>query len=194
MIESSKSVRIQGRGYQTQKERINKLLSELESDPDRNHSEQLEKQATLLSNMLKDLDLTGIISLADFLEIFGETEDQVSDWNHSAKFRIQDLMMRAFKEVSDRKAATQTGFKKLNYPQFNGDMLNYQEFKKRWQIEIIPERRPHALELAALRESIPALAKAKIIAATSMTEAWKLLDRTTLPGRIIFHSSKTHKL
>ena len=128
-IESSKSVRIRGRSYQKQKERINKLLSELETNPDGNHSEQLEKQATLLSNILKDLDLTGIISLADtepeFLEIFGETEDQVSDWNHATKFRIQDLMIRAFKEVSDRKAATQTGFKKLNYPQFNGDVLNY---------------------------------------------------------------------
>ena len=33
-IESSKSVRIRGRSYQTQKQRINKLLSKLESDPD----------------------------------------------------------------------------------------------------------------------------------------------------------------
>ena len=32
------------------------------------------------------------------------------------------------------------------------------------------------MKLAALRESIPALAKAKIVAATSMIEAWKLLD------------------
>ena len=85
-------------------------------------------------------------------------------------------MIRAFKEVSDRKAATQTGFKKLNYPQFNGDVLNYQEFKRRWKIEVVPKRRPPALELAALRESIPALAKAKIVAATSMAEAWKMLD------------------
>ena len=32
------------------------------------------------------------------------------------------------------------------------------------------------MELAALRESIPALAKAKIIAVKTMAEAWKLLD------------------
>ena len=179
-IESSKSVRIRGRSYQTQKQRINKLLSELEADPDKNHSEHLEKQATLLSTMLKDLDLTGIVSLADtepdFIEVFGETEDQVSDWGHEAKFRIQDLMIRASKEVSDRKAVTQTGFKKLSHPQFNGDVLNYQEFKRRWRIEVVPERRPPALELAALRESIPAPAKAKIITVTTMAEAWKLLD------------------
>merc|ERR1712112_405079 len=85
-------------------------------------------------------------------------------------------MIRASKEVSERKAATQTGFKKLEYPQFNGDVLNYQEFKRRWKNKVVPERKPAALELAALRESIPALARAKIIATTSMLEAWKLLD------------------
>ena len=128
------------------------------------------------------MDITGIISLADsepdFIEVFGETEDQVSDWGHEAKYRIQDLMIRAYKEVSDRKASTQTGFKKLNYPQFNGDVLNYQEFKRRWKIEVIPERRPPALELAALRESVPPIAKAKIIGSfsTSIMEISKKLE------------------
>ena len=83
------------------------MLVNLEADPEKYHSEQLEKQATLLSSMLKDLDIIGIISLADtepnFIEVFGETEDQVSDWSHTAKYRIQDLMIRAYKEVSDRK-------------------------------------------------------------------------------------------
>ena len=32
------------------------------------------------------------------------------------------------------------------------------------------------MELAALREALPPLAKAKVIAVTSMMEAWKLLD------------------
>ena len=85
-------------------------------------------------------------------------------------------MIRASKEVSERKAATQTWFQKLNYPQLNGDVLNYQEFKRRWENEVVPERKPAALELAALRESIPALAKAKIAAITTTDEAWKLLD------------------
>ena len=80
-------------------------------------------------------------------------------------------MIRAYEEVSDRKASTQSGFKKLSYPHFNGDVLCYQEFKRRWQIEVVPEGRPPALELAALRESVPAIAKAKIITATSMGEA-----------------------
>ena len=179
-MESSKSVMIRGRRYQTQKERINKMIADLEADPERFHSEKLENQANLLSNMLKDLNINEIIGLADtepdFLEIFGETGDQESDWSMATKFKIQDMLIRAYKEVADRKASTQLGFKKLSYPSFNGDVLCYQEFRRRWHIEVIPERRPPALELAALRESVSAIAKAKIIACTTMGEAWKLLD------------------
>ena len=60
--------------------------------------------------MLKDLDLTSIVSLADtepdFIEIFGENEDQITDWVKEARYRIQDLMIRASKKVSERKALT----------------------------------------------------------------------------------------
>ena len=50
------------------------------------------------------------------------------------------------------------------------------EFKRRWRLEVVPERRPVAMELAALREVLPSSAKAKIIAVTTMLEAWKILD------------------
>ena len=50
------------------------------------------------------------------------------------------------------------------------------EFKKRWAAEVVPERKPPAIELVALRESIPVSAKAKIADVTTMGEAWKLLD------------------
>ena len=49
--------------------------------------------------------------------------------------------------------------------------MNYQDFKRRWKIEVVPERRPPALELAVLQESIPVLTKAKIITVTTMAEA-----------------------
>ena len=135
------------------------MIADLEADPERFHSEKLENQANLLSNMLKDLNINEIIGLADtepdFLEIFGETEDQVSDWSMATKFKIQDMLIRAYKEVADRKASTQSGFKKLSYPSFNGDVLCYQEFRRHWRIEVVPERRPPALKLAELRESVP---------------------------------------
>ena len=41
---------------------------------------------------------------------------------------------------------------------------------------MVPERKLPAIELVALRESIPASAKAKIADVTTMGKAWKLLD------------------
>lgn len=46
------------------------------------------------------------------------------------EIRFEELESITFVEISDRKASTQTGFKKLSYPSFNGEVLNYQEFKK----------------------------------------------------------------
>ena len=85
-------------------------------------------------------------------------------------------MIRASNKIFKRKAATKTGFKKLSYPHINGDVLNFLEFKKHWAAEAVPERKPPALKLVALRDSIPATAKAKIADVTTMVEAWKLLD------------------
>ena len=42
--------------------------------------------------------------------------------------------------------------------------------------EVVPERKPPALKLVTLRDSIPATAKAKIADVTTMVKAWKLLD------------------
>ena len=45
------------------------------------------------------MDIKHIFSIADnepdFLEIFGETEDQIDDWRHGTEARIYDLIIRA---------------------------------------------------------------------------------------------------
>ena len=93
------------------------MIADLEADPERFHSEKLENQAILLSNMLKDININMIIGLADtepdFLEIFCVTEDKVSDWSITTKFKIQDLLIRVYNKEADRKASTQSGLKRL---------------------------------------------------------------------------------
>ena len=39
--------------------------------------------------------------------------------------RIEDLLIQASKEFAEQKLATQTGFKKLLYPNFNGFVLDF---------------------------------------------------------------------
>ena len=62
-------------------------------------------------------------------------------------------------------------------PKFNDDVLSYLKLKKRWKVEVVPERKTVALEHAAMRNPIPALAKAKIMdisMISMMTDFWKI--------------------
>ena len=69
------------------------MLQDIEENASQNHSEHLEKQATLLSTMLNKMDIRRLISFADnepdFLEIFGETEDQIDDWKMILKHALK---------------------------------------------------------------------------------------------------------
>ena len=78
--------------------------------------------------------------------------------------------------MAERKSATKSGFRMFAYPNFNGDILNYLEFKKHWKEEVVPERKPIALELAALREAVSVIAKGKLIDVSNITDVWMLLD------------------
>ena len=125
------------------------MLSKLEEYSSLHHSEHLKEQAAILCSMLNQINVDHIISIADhkpnFLDMFGETEDQVNDWRHATEDRITDLLIKASKEISERKAATQSGFKKLTYPHFNRDVFNYLEFRKCWAAEFVPEKKPITL-------------------------------------------------
>ena len=67
--------------------------------------------------------------------------------------------------------ATQSGFRKLAYPNINGDILKYLEFKKLWKEEGVPKRKPITLELAALREAVSVIDKGKLIDVSNLTDA-----------------------
>ena len=53
--------------------------------------------------MLISIEIDKILILCksepDFFSIFGETEDDISDWRLSIKERIEDLLIKASKEV-----------------------------------------------------------------------------------------------
>ena len=61
-------------------------------------------------------------------------------------------MIRTSREVPERRAETQFGFKKLAYPHFSGDVLIYVELKKQWAAKFVPERKRPALEIVALSQ------------------------------------------
>ena len=54
--------------------------------------------------MLKSMEIDKILILCetepDFFSIFGETEDNIHDWRLSTEVRIEDLLIKASKEVA----------------------------------------------------------------------------------------------
>ena len=93
--------------------------------------------------MLKATNIGHILSLWEtkqkFLSIFGETEDDINELPNATEIRIEDLVIQASKEVPKQKSATKTALKKLSYPSFNGDVLNFLKLIKRWTAEVTPE-------------------------------------------------------
>ena len=57
LLTSSKSLKIEGKSYQIKKQRIDKLLNEIEENSSLHHSEHLEKQAARLPTMLNKMDI-----------------------------------------------------------------------------------------------------------------------------------------
>ena len=90
----------------------------------------------MLSSLLKSINVKHVLSLSetepDLFSIFGETEDKIDDWYYATEIRIEHLLIRASKEVSEPRSATHSGFRKLFHPNFNGDILNFLELKNRW--------------------------------------------------------------
>ena len=125
------------------------MLSKLEENSSLHHSKHLKKQAALISTRLTKINVNRIIFFADhesnFLDMFGKTEDQLHNRRHTTEDQITDLLIKASKEISERKTATPSVFKKLAYPYFNGEVINYLEFKKCWAAEVVPERKPIAI-------------------------------------------------
>ena len=82
-LASSKTTKLKGRSYQAQKMRIKNLLYDIEADSPSNHSKHLKEQASLLSSMLKSMDINKNLVLCetepDFFTMFGETEDNIHD-------------------------------------------------------------------------------------------------------------------
>ena len=55
------------------------------------------------------MNIEHVLSLSEaepnFLSIFGETGNKIDDWYHAREIRIEDLLIKASKEVSKQKSA-----------------------------------------------------------------------------------------
>ena len=62
-------------------------------------------------------------------------------------------------------------------PKFNGDDLEFAEFKRKWAAQVNKANLPEESELDKLRDAIPKEAKDQLYGVDKLDEAWKILSQ-----------------
>ena len=70
-----------------------------------------------------------------------------------------------------------TYLKKVEPPTFNGDILEFPEFKRKWAAVVSRENLEEESELDRLRDQIPESARKMLIGEKSLVNAWKILTK-----------------
>merc|ERR1712082_420313 len=75
------------------------------------------------------------------------------------------------------KPKEQVFLEKTKPPKFNGDVLEFAEFKRKWMAQVNKANLPEESELDKLRDNIPKEAKDQLYAVEKLDEAWKILSQ-----------------
>ena len=62
-------------------------------------------------------------------------------------------------------------------PKFNGDIIEYPEFKRKWKALVESAKLPTEAELDKLKDAVPKTAKDQLYGCNEIKEAWSILDK-----------------
>ena len=96
------------------------------------------------------------------------TENKVDHIIGDASSDRQNLAM-------GRSPREQVYLEKTKPPKFNGDELEFPEFKRKWASQVSKAYLPEETELDKLRDAVPKEAKDQLYGVTSLTVAWEIL-------------------
>ena len=71
----------------------------------------------------------------------------------------------------------QTYLKKIDPPEFDGDIIGYPDFKRKWKANVSNAHLSVEGELDRLKDNIPEQAAKLIFSEATMDSAWKVLDQ-----------------
>ena len=74
-------------------------------------------------------------------------------------------------------ASSRTYLKKIEPPNFSGDILDFPEFKRKWAANVTREKLEEESELDRLRDNVPETARKMLIGEKSLGNAWKILTK-----------------
>ena len=127
-----------------------------------------------------------LIKISDVSEVTG-IQTQLSEFTSLERARVDSLEMALVTKIKDDVVAaarssghsghSHTYLKKQDPPQFNGDILDYPEFVRRWGSQVHSEKLEEQSELDRLRDNIPNDAKKMLTGEKSLVGAWKILTK-----------------
>ena len=71
----------------------------------------------------------------------------------------------------------QVYLEKTKPPKFNGDELEFPEFKRKWLSQVNKANLPEETELDKLRDAVPKDAKDQLYGVTALSNAWEILEK-----------------
>ena len=90
----------------------------------------------------------------------------------------------------DRKT-DQTYLKKLDPPDFKGDIVEYTDFVRKWKAQVGKAGLSQESELDRLRDHVPSQASKALYGETTMEGAWKVLDKLFGDKDLVTNKLKT---
>merc|ERR1712081_53635 len=172
-------------------ERIEKNLAEASTV---NH-QFLLKQLEAISKRLETQTTSEVSSLIQQLEVvvLEESEVEISSleehdlWRETRLAQVESLQAAVIEwegkrreereSLHSHKQSLGTYFQKRKPPSFNGEFLDYLEFKGKWTKEVSSLKPPELHEIVLLKENLPAETKLKLFNKNSLEQIWKELDK-----------------
>ena len=105
----------------------------------------------------------------------------------SRKLKDKSVGSPATVDVGDRQS---TYLKKADPPKWEGDALEFADFKRKWLSQVSTAKMPPETELDRLRENIPVRAAKALFGETEMSKAWTILENLYGDKDLITNKSK----
>ena len=133
--------------------------------------------------------------------------EEVNDFCNVGTAKLDSILLQICKKVieppepSSSRSGTRsdtvksTGEKvhleKSKPPKFKGDMIEFPEFRRKWENIVGKANLPEEAEIERLKENIPAEAKDQLYAVTSKAKAWEILEKRYGDPNLIAKKLKT---
>ena len=112
----------------------------------------------------------------EFFEFISTQRARIDSIEMGVIAKVKDVASIAPRDMG-QSASNRTYLKKIEPPNFSGDILDFPEFKRKWAANVTREKLEEKSELDRLRDNVPETARKMLIGEKSLGNAWKILTK-----------------